>query len=170
MYASSVHPTLDLFPSGDVDQFQVPRLHATARSQAGPDMDMNEHPQYNNARLPNTQESQQTLPMTPLHEGPPPQQSPLESPVYGQNIDLPHYELMIVNALHAINDPNGSPPKAIWDWMNSNYPCNPKFRASASQALQKALKKGRLVKTGSLYKINPDFNPINAVRPLIYDF
>lgn len=46
---------------------------------------------------------------------------------------------------------------------HSNYPCNPKFRASASQALQKALKKGRLLKTGSLYKINPDFNPINAV-------
>jgi hypothetical protein len=46
-----------------------------------------------------------------------------------------------------------------------NYPCNPKFRASASQALQKALKKGRLLKTGSLYKINPEFNPATAVHP-----
>jgi len=45
-----------------------------------------------------------------------------------------------------------------------NYPCNPKFRASASQALQKALKKGRLLKTGSLYKINPEFNPATAVN------
>src|SRR5271167_4907682 len=55
---------------------------------------------------------------------------------------------------------------------NSNYPCNPKFRASASQALQKALKKGRLLKTGSLYKINPEFNPATAVcsyhTPLIH--
>jgi hypothetical protein len=63
-------------------------------------------------------DAQQTLPMTPMHDAPPPQQSPLESPVYGQNVDLPHYELMIVNALTAINDPNGSPPKTIWDWMN----------------------------------------------------
>jgi len=85
-----------------------------------PDMDLNDHPQYGNRRLPDPQEVQQhpPLPMTPMHDAPPPQQSPLESPAYGQNVDLPHYELMIVNALTAINDPNGSPPKTIWDWMN----------------------------------------------------
>jgi hypothetical protein len=167
IYASNIHPNLDLIPAGDVDQFQVPRLQATQHLQRMPDMDLNDHPQYGNRRLPDPQDVQQQppLPMTPMHDAPPPQQSPLESPAYGQNVDLPHYELMIVNALTAINDPNGSPPKTIWDWMNSNYPCNPKFRASASQALQKALKKGRLLKTGSLYKINPDFNPINAENP-----
>jgi hypothetical protein len=83
-------------------------------------MDLNDHMQYGNRRIPDPQEvqQQQPLPMTPMHDAPPPQQSPLESPVYGQNVDLPHYELMIVKALTAINDPNGSPPKTIWDWMN----------------------------------------------------
>jgi hypothetical protein len=124
--------------------------------------------QYNHA----PQQQQQPLPMQSMQDTP--TQQTVEPPIYGQGTDLPHYELMIVHALQAISDPNGSPPKVIWDWMNryisltdntegSNYPCNPKFRASASQALQKALKKGRLIKSGSLYKINPDFNPVNAV-------
>jgi hypothetical protein len=107
-----VDPSLPLFP--DIDQF---RVHPNPRQQPGmPDMDINNHSQYNHARL-QDQELQQTLPMTPLHDVQP-QQSPLDSPIYGQNTDLPHYELMIVHALTAINDPNGSPPKAIWDWMN----------------------------------------------------
>lgn len=109
-----------MIPSGDVDQFQVPRLQPQPPLQRIPDMDISEHPQYVNRRLPDPREAQQqqALPMTPMHDAPPPQQSPLESPVYGQNVDLPHYELMIVNALTAINDPNGSPPKIIWEWMN----------------------------------------------------
>jgi hypothetical protein len=109
-------PDLPLFPITGVDQFQVPRIHHTPRQQQRmPEINMNEHPQYDHGRM-QEQELQQ-LPMTPMHEGPP-QQSP-QSPMYGQNTDLPHYELMIVDALEHINDPNGSPPKAIWDWMNS---------------------------------------------------
>lgn len=77
---------------------------------------MNEHTQYNHTRLPE-QNAQQNVSMTPVHDAPQPQG--LDSPVYtGQSTDLPHYELMIVRALEAINDPNGSPPKVIWDWMN----------------------------------------------------
>jgi hypothetical protein len=83
-------------------------------------MDMNDHAQYNHTRM-GEQELQPAIPMTPIHELPS-QQPQLESPLYGQNTDLPHYELMIVYALQAINDPNGSPPKQIWDWMN-RYLC-----------------------------------------------
>lgn len=120
MYASDLNPSLPLFPAGDVDQFQVPRLQLTPRQQQRlPDMDMNDHTQYNQRM--SDEELQQAMSMTPMHD-PSSQQSPLESPLYGQTTDLPHYELMIVHALNAINDPNGSPPKAIWDWMNKYFP------------------------------------------------
>jgi hypothetical protein len=113
-----MNPSLPLFPPGEVDQFQVPQLQLTPRQpQRITDVDMNEHAQYNHRMQ--EQELQQ-LPMTPIHDAPG-QQSPLDSPIYGQNTDLPHYELMIVRALGSINDPNGSPPKAIWDWMNRYF-------------------------------------------------
>ena len=114
-----MYPDLPLFPpTGDVDQFQVPRLRASPQriQQRISDMEMNEHVQYNHTRM-GEQELQPAMPMTPMHEVPS-QQPQLESPLYGQTTDLPHYELMIVHALQAINDPNGSPPKQIWDWMN----------------------------------------------------
>ena len=111
IHASELDPSLPLFPGpGDVDQFQLPR-----QQQRIPSVEMNDHSQYNHARLLD-QNQQQTLPMTPMHDAQ--LQSQLESPIYGPNTDLPHYELMIVHALNAINDPNGCPPKQIWDWMN----------------------------------------------------
>jgi len=110
---------MPLFPIGDVDQFQVPRLQTTPRQtqsqQRIPELDINQPSQYNHSRL--SDPDLQGLPMTPMHDVSH-QQSPLESPLYGQTQDLPHYELMIVHALQALNDPNGSPPKQIWDWMN----------------------------------------------------
>jgi hypothetical protein len=131
---SQMDPSLPLFPtSGDVvDQFEVPRAQGTPRQpQRLPDMDIDEHPQYNHhqplpppprqQRLsdPDMKPPPHTLQsVTPMNDTGPTQQSPVEtSPMFGQT-DLPHYELMIVHALTAINDPNGSPPKAIWDWMN----------------------------------------------------
>ncbi|KTW29599.1 uncharacterized protein T551_02215 [Pneumocystis jirovecii RU7] len=73
--------------------------------------------------------------------------------------DLPSYENMIVEALTAIHDSRGVPPRIIYEWMESNYPTlNPRFRASASQALQKAVKKGKLQKDGSNYFLNTDYN------------
>ena len=121
VYASDMYPNLDIFPTGEVDQFQVPRLHPAPRLQRMPDIDVNSHPQYNDNRLQDPQNPPPGLPMTPMQEPPPHHQSPMESPMYGQNVDLPHYELMIVNALQAINDPNGSAPKAIWEWMNKYF-------------------------------------------------
>jgi hypothetical protein len=120
VYASNMSPTLDLFPTIEVDQFQVPRLQSAPRLHRMAEMDVNSHPQYTDARMQDPQ-NQPPLPMTPLHDSGPQHPSPMESPIYGGNVDLPHYELMIVNALQAINDPNGSPPKAIWEWMNTYF-------------------------------------------------
>ncbi|KAG4304380.1 hypothetical protein PORY_002090 [Pneumocystis oryctolagi] len=73
--------------------------------------------------------------------------------------DLPSYENMIIEALTAIHESKGVPPRIIYEWMESNYPTlNPRFRASASQALQKAVKKGKLQKDGSNYFLNTNYN------------
>ncbi|CAG8435366.1 7401_t:CDS:2 [Ambispora gerdemannii] len=82
-------------------------------------------------------------------------QSLLPSPT---TANLPSYEEMIVEAIGAIADQNGSPPKTIFDKMESTYPLHAKFRSSASQALHKAVKKGRVLKVGlTLYKLNSDY-------------
>ncbi|GBB90404.1 hypothetical protein RclHR1_17350006 [Rhizophagus clarus] len=79
-------------------------------------------------------------------------------------IDLPSYEEMIVQALASIADPAGSAPRNIFEWMNSSYPLHKNFRASASQALQKAVKKGRVFRIGTVYKINPNYRPAKRTR------
>ena len=43
--------------------------------------------------------------------------------------------------------------------LYSKYPLHKNFRASASQALQKAVKKGRVYRIGTVYKINPNYRP-----------
>jgi len=46
------------------------------------------------------------------------------------------------------------------DYKNalSTYPVTEFFRASAGQALNRAVKRGRLLKEGRFYKINPNFD------------
>ena len=69
--------------------------------------------------------------------------------------DLPSYEEMIVEALIESTDPEGCAPKDLFTWMASHYPLQSNFRPSASQALQKAYKRGRFEKTSSgKYKLN----------------
>lgn len=107
----------------------------------------------------------------------------------GYNLDdVPSYEDMIEKALIAIGDPRGSSPRSIWEWMGRylnisfmthhsiwakvsdgifpillfpirNYPLAEAFPRSASQSLQKAVKKGRFFKEGSCYKMNPNYIP-----------
>lgn len=70
--------------------------------------------------------------------------------------DIPSYEDMIVEALSELEaeDPEGSPPKTVFSWMASHYPLHTNFRPSASQALQKAFKRGRLEKSdGGKYRL-----------------
>lgn len=70
--------------------------------------------------------------------------------------DLPSYEDLIVEALMECTDPEGTAPKNIFTWMCSRYPLQANFRPSASQALQKAFKRGRLEKSDSgKYRLNP---------------
>ena len=73
----------------------------------------------------------------------------------GSTEDLPSYEEMIVNALADHPDPEGAPPKDLFAWMAARYPLQTNFRPSASQALQKAFKRGRLEKgQGGKYRLN----------------
>jgi hypothetical protein len=69
--------------------------------------------------------------------------------------DLPSYEDMLVEALTDLNEPDGSAPKSLFTWMASRYPLHSNFRPSASQALQKAFKRGRLEKgSNGKYRLN----------------
>lgn len=77
---------------------------------------------------------------------------------------LPSYEDMIIEGLQVIGDVNGTPPRMLFHWMEDTYPLMKNFRPSASQALQKAFKRGRLHKAGSLYRINPHWDGSNAGR------
>lgn len=65
------------------------------------------------------------------------------------NDDLPSYEEMIVEALTECTDPDGWVPKDLFTWMAGRYPLQSNFRPSASQALQKAFKRGRFEKNGN---------------------
>ncbi|KAJ7600803.1 hypothetical protein C8J56DRAFT_911328 [Mycena floridula] len=79
--------------------------------------------------------------------------------------DLPSYEEMLVEALTECTDPEGMAPKDLFNWMASRYPLQSNFRPSASQALQRAYKRGRFDKspTGK-YKLNPNFDGAPAIR------
>ncbi|KAI0055599.1 hypothetical protein BV25DRAFT_165928 [Artomyces pyxidatus] len=69
--------------------------------------------------------------------------------------DLPSYEDMIVEALADLSEPDGCAPKSVFMWMASHYPLHTNFRPSASQALQKAFKRGRLEKSNNgKYRLN----------------
>jgi hypothetical protein len=64
---------------------------------------------------------------------------------------------MIVEALQesGSTDPEGCAPKDLFSWMAARYPLQSNFRPSASQALQKAFKRGRLEKSSSgKYRLN----------------
>lgn len=85
----------------------------------------------------------------------------------GSTEDLPSYEEMIVNALVEHPDPEGAPPKDLFAWMAARYPLQTNFRPSASQALQKAFKRGRLEKgPGGKYRLNASWEG-GSVSPLL---
>jgi hypothetical protein len=73
--------------------------------------------------------------------------------------DLPSYEDMLVEALTDLNESDGSAPKSLFTWMASRYPLHTNFRPSASQALQKAFKRGRLEKgSNNRYRLNASWD------------
>ena len=90
--------------------------------------------------------------------------TPLPPPPEGGNTDdLPSYEEMIVEALSSTTDPEGYAPKDLFTWMASQYPLQSNFRPSASQALQKAYRRGRFEKSsGGKYRLNPAWDGGNV--------
>jgi hypothetical protein len=80
---------------------------------------------------------------------------------------------MIVESLQNVGGTRGAAPKEIFNYMielayfppnglkltmystTRHWPLIPNFRPSASQALARALKRGRLRKEGTLYSLNP---------------
>ncbi|EIN13026.1 hypothetical protein PUNSTDRAFT_141553 [Punctularia strigosozonata HHB-11173 SS5] len=87
------------------------------------------------------------------------QQSQPAAPANGSaGADLPSYEDMIVEGLGELgaSDPEGAAPKTLFNWMSARWPLQINFRPSASQALQKAYKRGRLEKNqNGKYRLNP---------------
>ncbi|EJC98985.1 uncharacterized protein FOMMEDRAFT_23344 [Fomitiporia mediterranea MF3/22] len=79
--------------------------------------------------------------------------------------DLPSYEEMLVQALTVHNDPEGTAPKQLFQWMAATYPLQANFRPSASQALQKAYKRGRFEKSkDGKYRLNARWEGGNTSR------
>ncbi|EGN98349.1 hypothetical protein SERLA73DRAFT_74573 [Serpula lacrymans var. lacrymans S7.3] len=79
--------------------------------------------------------------------------------------DLPSYEEMIVEALIDSGDADGCAPKNLFSWMAVHYPLQTNFRPSASQALQKAFKRGRLEKgSNGKYRLNAAWEGGNTSR------
>ena len=102
----------------------------------------------------------------PMHYGTMYTRPPVTRPD-GSTEDLPSYEEMIVNALMEHPDPEGAPPKDLFAWMAARYPLQTNFRPSASQALQKAFKRGRLEKgPGGKYRLNASWEGGSVRRSL----
>ncbi|PFH52462.1 hypothetical protein AMATHDRAFT_74251 [Amanita thiersii Skay4041] len=72
---------------------------------------------------------------------------------------------MIVEALMESNDPEGCAPKDLFSWMASHYPLQSNFRPSASQALQKAYKRGRFEKSSNgKYRLSANWEGGNTSK------
>ncbi|KAL9935695.1 hypothetical protein V8E36_005272 [Tilletia maclaganii] len=111
--------------------------------------------------------------LPPTSSAPQPQRAlPAQGDPSAAGTTLPSYEDMLVEAITALEaaglahpaptskhaGQKGVPPRVLFHWMADRYPLMKNFRPSASQALQKSLKRGRFLKIGSLYRLNPDFD------------
>ncbi|KAG6377053.1 hypothetical protein JVT61DRAFT_1102 [Boletus reticuloceps] len=95
----------------------------------------------------------------------PPHPAPEPPPPLSSVDDLPSYEEMIVEALLDSGDPEGCAPKSLFSWMAMHYPLQMNFRPSASQALQKAYRRGRLEKgSNGKYRLNDNWEGGNTSR------
>lgn len=75
-----------------------------------------------------------------------------------------------MEALADLKESDGSAPKALFTWMASRYPLHTNFRPSASQALQKAFKRGRLEKgSNGRYRLNASWDG-GSVRSAVLVF
>ncbi|CAK5269900.1 unnamed protein product [Mycena citricolor] len=87
---------------------------------------------------------------------------PVPAPA-SEDTDLPSYEDMIVEGLTTVADPEGMAPKDLFNWISARYPVQANFRPSASQALQKAYRRGRFEKNASgRYRLNASWEGGNS--------
>lgn len=106
---------------------------------------------------------------TPLVHPPHPSSEP--PPPLSSVDDLPSYEEMIVEALLDSGDPEGCAPKSLFSWMAMHYPLQMNFRPSASQALQKAYKRGRLEKgSNGKYRLNENWEGGNVRAQVLHSY
>ena len=74
---------------------------------------------------------------------------------------------MVVLALDTINDPKGSPPKVIFEYLAATYPLleGHDIRAECTPVLQRLLKSGRLVREHHNYRVNHQY--VEPATPLV---
>ncbi|KAG9043546.1 hypothetical protein FS837_009403 [Tulasnella sp. UAMH 9824] len=115
------------------------------------------HPQTPPVPSPQEPTSPSSTP-TPHYAGPVEPLPPTAHSSSSLNNGMPSYEEMICMALADLASPDGSAPKAVFEWMTNRFPLMTNFRPSAHQALQKAFKRGRLQKVGNKYRLNPNWS------------
>ncbi|KAJ7630325.1 hypothetical protein FB45DRAFT_915202 [Roridomyces roridus] len=111
--------------------------------------------------------TQPAYPHTPYYQAVPPGYAPYAPyPAYPQPANpfpAGPYEDMIVEGLNAVGDPEGMAPKDLFNWIAARYPVQSNFRPSASQALQKAYRRGRFEKgTNGRYRLNANWEGGNS--------
>ncbi|KAA8910190.1 hypothetical protein TRICI_004208 [Trichomonascus ciferrii] len=78
----------------------------------------------------------------------------------GSKVD---YEDLLVDAMNAKAMGKGVELSQIWSWIekdtNSANTIDSSFLQSATRALQRALRRGRIIKNGNLYYVNPSYQP-----------
>ncbi|KAI5845395.1 hypothetical protein BZA05DRAFT_408391 [Tricharina praecox] len=79
----------------------------------------------------------------------------------------PNWEEMIIRAITALDVGKGAQPKNIFDWISTNFPAltGRDIRLEAQPSLQSALRKGRLLRDGHSYRINPSFSAPLTPKP-----
>ncbi|CAN6639045.1 hypothetical protein TRVA0_017S01376 [Trichomonascus vanleenenianus] len=88
-----------------------------------------------------------------------------------QNNRRPHdlntkidYEDLLVDAMNAKSMGNGVELQQIWSWIDhdtnsANSVVDTSFVQAATRALQRALRRGRILKNGNLYYVNTEYQP-----------
>lgn len=73
----------------------------------------------------------------------------------------PDYEDMLVDAILAKSTGHGVELNQIWSWIarDSPNPVDQAFLQAATRALQRALRRGRILKSGVLYFVNTSYQP-----------
>ncbi|ANB14833.1 hypothetical protein AWJ20_2446 [Sugiyamaella lignohabitans] len=76
------------------------------------------------------------------------------------------YEELLVDALAAKSEGKGVELGEIWSWIakdtQSPDTVDSSFIQSATRALQRALRRGRIIKRGTLYFVNPNYVSYSA--------